>query len=114
VTTGIGILGLVAMVTSLRTREIAVRMALGAGSGRVVRTLLTEQLLAVAIGLAAGGLVAAWSVNVLSREVYGVTTTDPLVWTATAVMILVTATAGTLVPALRAARTDPIAALRTD
>jgi predicted permease len=114
VTTGIGILGLVAMVTSLRTREIAVRMALGAGSGRVVRTLLTEQMLAVAIGLAAGGLVAAWSVNVLSREVYGVTTTDPLVWTATAVMILVTATAGTLVPALRAARTDPIAALRTD
>jgi putative ABC transport system permease protein len=68
----------------------------------------------VAIGLAAGGLFAAWSVNVLSREVYGVTTTDPLIWTVTAVVILATASAGTLLPAVRAARTDPIQVLRAE
>ena len=59
----VGIFGLVAMMTSLRTREMAVRLALGAASGGVVRLLLREQLVAVAIGLAAGGLVAAWSVG---------------------------------------------------
>jgi predicted permease len=112
--TGVGIVGLLAMVTSLRTREMAVRLALGADGGRVIRLLLKEQSLAVAIGLAAGGLFAAWSVNALSREVYGVTTTDPLIWAVTAVVILVTASAGTLLPAVRAARTDPIQALRAE
>jgi ABC-type lipoprotein release transport system permease subunit len=68
----------------------------------------------VALGLAAGGLFAAWSVNALSREVYGVTTTDPLIWMVTAVVILATASAGTLLPAVRAARADPIQVLRAE
>jgi predicted permease len=112
--TGVGIVGLLAMVTSLRTREMAVRLALGAGGGRVIRLLLKEQIFAVAIGLAAGGAFAAWGVSALSREVYGVTTTDPGVWAVTAALILATATAGTLLPAVRAARTDPIQALRAE
>ncbi len=111
---GVGILGLVAMLTSLRTREMAVRLALGADGGRVIRLLLKEQLLAVAVGLAAGGLVAAWSVGALRREVYGVATTDPAIWAGSAVIILVMAAMGTLIPALRAARTDPITALRIE
>jgi hypothetical protein len=112
--TSVGIIGLVAMVTSLRTREMAVRLALGAGGGRVIRLLLKEQISAVAIGLVAGGVLAAWSVGTLSRQMYGVTTTDPIMWAGTAVIILVTATIGTLLPARRAARTDPIQALRAE
>jgi predicted permease len=112
--TSVGIVGLLGMATSLRTREMAVRLALGADGGRVIRLLLKEQILAVALGLAAGGLFAAWSVNALSREVYGVTTTDPLIWAVTAVVILVTASAGTLLPAVRAARADPIQVLRAE
>jgi ABC-type antimicrobial peptide transport system permease subunit len=111
---GVGILGLVAMVASLRTREMAVRLALGANPRQVVRLILREQIFAVAIGLLAGGLVTAWSVGALSREVYGVTTADPLIWTTTAVIILVVASVGTLIPAVRAARTDPIKALRVE
>jgi predicted permease len=112
--TSVGIVGLLGMATSLRTREMAVRLALGADGGRVIRLLLKEQILAVALGLAAGGLFAAWSVNALSREVYGVTTTDPLIWMVTAVVILATASAGTLLPAVRAARADPIQVLRAE
>jgi putative ABC transport system permease protein len=112
--TSVGIIGLVAMVTSLRTREMAVRLALGAGDGRVIRLLLKEQLSAVAMGLVAGGILAAWSVRTLSRQMYGVTTTDPIMWAVTAVIILVMASIGTLLPARRAARTDPIQALRAD
>jgi ABC-type antimicrobial peptide transport system permease subunit len=107
-------LGLVAMMTSLRTREMAVRLALGAAGGGVIRLLLKEQLAAVAIGLAGGGLVAAWSVGALRGELYGITTSDPGIWAATALTILTTASLGTLIPAVRAAAVDPIKALRTE
>jgi predicted permease len=112
--TAVGILGLVAMLASLRVREMAIRVALGADSWRLVRQLVREQLLAAALGLVGGGLFAAWSIDALRREVYGITTSDSVVWTATAMMILTTTSVGTLIPALRAAAVDPIKALRTE
>ncbi len=112
--TAVGILGLVAMVASLRTREIAVRLALGADTRQVVRLILKEQIVAVAIGLVAGGGVAAWSAAALSREVYGVTTSNPVIWAATALIILAMATVGTLIPAIRVSVMDPIRSLRSE
>jgi ABC-type antimicrobial peptide transport system permease subunit len=112
--TAVGTLGLVAMITSLRTREIAVRLALGAPGGTVIRLLLREQITAVVIGLAGGGLFAAWSIGALRSKMFGVTTSDPRIWTATALIILATALLGTVIPALRAAAIDPIRALRTE
>lgn len=110
----VGIFGLVAMMTGLRTREMAVRLALGAARGGVVRLLLREQLGAVTLGLLGGGLIAWWSVSALSREMFGITAGNPLIWTAAAAVILLTAVGGTLIPAFRAARTDPITTLRVD
>jgi predicted permease len=111
---GVSILGLVAMVTSLRTREMGVRIALGATRSRVVGLFLREQVLAVVLGLLAGGIAATWTVAGMRREVFGITTTDPIVWTATALVILTTASLGAILPALRAAAVDPVTALRVE
>jgi predicted permease len=111
---GISILGLVAMLTSLRTREIGVRIALGATRSRVVRLCLQEQIIAVVFGLIAGAVVATWTVRGLRREVFGISATDPIVWTATAFIILIAASLGTILPALRASAADPVRALRVE
>jgi hypothetical protein len=111
---GVSILGLVAMVTSLRTHEMGVRIALGATRSSVVGLFLREQVLAVVLGLLAGGIAATWTVAGMRREVFGITTTDPIVWTATALVILTTASLGAILPALRAAAVDPVTALRVE
>jgi ABC-type antimicrobial peptide transport system permease subunit len=93
---------------------MGVRIALGATRSRVVGLFLREQVLAVVLGLLAGGVAAAWTVAGLRREVFGITTTDPIVWTATALVILTTASLGAILPALRAAAVDPVTALRVE
>jgi putative ABC transport system permease protein len=109
---GTGIFGLVAMATSRRTREIGVRIALGATPPEVVRLMIQEQLTTVVVGLAVGGLIAAWSVRFVESYVYKLSIYDLRPW-AVAITALVTVTAvGVLVPALRASHTDPIRALR--
>ena len=112
VITGTGVLGLVAMATSRRTREIGVRIPLGATPPGVVRLMIQEQLTAVVVGLAVGGLIASWSVRFMESYVYKLSIYDLRPW-AVAITALVTVTAvGVLVPALRASHTDPIRALR--
>ena len=109
---GSGILGLVAMATSRRTREMGVRIALGATPRGVVRLMMQEQLTTVFIGLAVGGLIAAWSVRLVESYVYKLSIYGLRLW-AVAIAGLLTVTAlGVLVPALRASHTDPIRALR--
>jgi ABC-type antimicrobial peptide transport system permease subunit len=93
---------------------MGVRLALGAGRGRVARLLLGEQIVAVFIGLLAGGVVAAWTAGALRREVYAIAPTDPIIWAATALTIVATASLGTILPALRASRIDPVSALRVE
>ena len=111
---GVGILGLLAMATARRVKEVGIRHALGATPFGIVWMLLREQLWPVAAGLAAGGLIAAWSVTLVEKYVYQITTHDARVWAAAAALILTTATIGALVPAVRASRTDPVQALRAD
>ena len=111
---GVGLLGLVAMTTSRRTREIGVRMALGATPLRIVRQVVGEQALAVAMGLAGGGLIAAWAARFVQAYLYETSTYDLWAWSAAVVTLLVVAVVAALVPSLRAGRVDPVKALKAE
>jgi putative ABC transport system permease protein len=111
---GVGILGLVAMTTTRRTREIGIRMALGAGPRQVIGHVLREQVGATALGLAAGGLLAAWLVRFVSTYLYKMTVYDLRAWAAAIAVLLIVAIAGALLPAWRASRIDPVRALRVE
>jgi hypothetical protein len=111
---GAGMLGLIAMSTARRTREMGIRLALGSTRDGLVRLLLGEQLTSVAIGVVAGSLVSAWAVRFVRGYLYEITPYDPRVWAMAIVVIALTTTAGTLIPSLRASRTDPVQALRVE
>jgi predicted permease len=108
----IGLLGLVAMTASRRTREVGIRMALGARPAGVVRQLIGEQLGAVVAGILIGGVIAAWAVRFVQAHLYETGADDPAVWTTTVAVMLATATLGAFIPAHRASRVDPVQALR--
>jgi putative ABC transport system permease protein len=112
--TAVSLFGVVATTIGQRAREIAIRMSLGSTSGAVVRLLVSEQLGAATLGLAAGTLVAAWAVRLLESYVYGTTVYDVGIWTASLVVVLIAATLGALVPAWRASGVDPVQVLRVD
>jgi predicted permease len=110
----VGILGLIAMSTTRRTREIGIRYVLGSTRLGVVTLILREQLAAVAAGLITGGLASAWAATLVSSYLYGVTTSDARVWASATALIIATAALGALVPACRASLTDPAEALRVE
>jgi len=112
VITSVGILGIVAMTSSRRTRELGIRVALGAPRAAVVRLLVREQLLAVLVGLAGGGIVAAWVVRFVRGYLYQFTPFDVRLWAVGAATVVVSALVGALIPAVRASRVDPIVSLR--
>ena len=111
---GVGILGLIAMATASRTKEMGIRLALGATRDHLIGLLLREQLRAVVAGVIIGSLVSAWAVRFLKVYLYQITAYDPRVWAAAVVAILATAAVGTLIPALRASRVDPVRALSVE
>jgi len=109
-----GLLGLVAMTAAQRTREVGVRMALGATPDRVVGLLVRETAGAVVIGIVSGGLVSIWAARYLKASMYQMGVYDPRLWTAATAAMLIAAGIGAFVPALRASRIDPVRALRVD
>ena len=111
---GVGILGLIAMATARRTREMGIRLALGATRDGLIGLLLREQLRAVVLGVIVGSLVSAWAVRFVKVYLYEITPYDPRVWTAAVAAIVATAAIGTLIPSLRASRVDPVQALRVE
>jgi ABC-type antimicrobial peptide transport system permease subunit len=111
---GVGLLGVVAMTSSRRTREVGIRLALGATREGVVRLLIIEELRTVAAGLLAGAMLSAWAVRSIEAHLYKVTTSDAGVWSAAGGLIIMTAALGALAPALRASRTDPMRAIARD
>jgi ABC-type antimicrobial peptide transport system permease subunit len=107
-----GIYGLVHYSVALRTREIAVRMALGAARGGIFRMILGEGLQLTTMGLALG-LVAAWLVGrAVSGLLFGVAATDPLTFATVPVVLLAVAVAACYFPAHRATRIDPASTLQ--
>jgi ABC-type antimicrobial peptide transport system permease subunit len=110
----VGIYGVVSYAASQRTQEIGVRMALGAARGDILRLVLGRGLVLVAIGLALG-LVAAVSVSrLVSNLLFGVSAVDPVTFVVVPLTLAAMALVASYVPAFRATRIDPAAALRAE
>lgn len=110
----IGLYGVIAYSVARRTREIGIRMALGAPRGGVLALVMRQGLGVAAVGLAAGLAVAFLAARTIAGVLYGVSATDPMAWTGAAATLLGIAALANLIPAARAARVDPTVALRTD
>jgi len=110
----VGIYGVTAYAVAQRTREIGVRMAIGASAGVVVRMVLAGALRTVLVGLGVGALAALAAARLIASQLYGVSARDPLTFAGIAGLLLAVALAASVIPALRAARIDPMAALRAD
>lgn len=109
---GIGLHSLLAFGVTARTREIGVRLALGATRARVLGMVLQNGLVLVGAGVIAGGVASLWVGRALQSLLFGVGPNDQAVYAVTAVLCLVVGLAGTLLPALRASRVDPVEAMR--
>ncbi len=110
----VGIYGVMSFVVAQRTREIGVRMALGAGRGQVLAQVLREGMTTALAGTAVGGLGAWFAGRAMQGMVYGVEATDPVLFIAVALLLLGAALVACLLPARRAAAVDPMVALRQD
>jgi ABC-type antimicrobial peptide transport system permease subunit len=108
----VGVYGILAYYVGQRTREIGVRIALGASSGRVFALVLTESLAPVAAGVAVGLGLAAAGARLLESQLFGVTGTDPATFAAVAVLLSAVAAAAAALPARRALAIEPAKALR--
>jgi ABC-type antimicrobial peptide transport system permease subunit len=110
----VGLYGVKSYVVSQRTREIGIRMALGAKPRDVLGMVLKEGALLSAVGVAIGLPLAALLGYALSSLLYNVKPLDPIVFTAAPVLLALAALAATWLPARRATRVTPLTALRTD
>jgi putative ABC transport system permease protein len=110
----LGIYGVISYSVSQRTREIGVRMALGADASRVRAMVVLQGLRLCLLGLGGGVLVALALTRLLASQLFGVSSADPATYAGLAAIILAVAAAASLVPALRATRVDPMVALRAD
>jgi putative ABC transport system permease protein len=108
----VGLYGVISCSVAQRTREIGIRMALGARGGDVVRMVVRRGLALAAIGLALGLAAALAVTRLLSSLLFSVRPTDPLTFVSLAALLLAVAGVASFLPARRAARVDPIEALR--
>jgi putative ABC transport system permease protein len=108
----VGIFGVISYSVSRRVHEIGIRMALGATAGQVRRLVLGRALGLALVGAAAGAGVALAATRMLRGLLFGVSATDPWVFTAAPALLVATAVLAAWLPARRAVRLDPTAALR--
>jgi predicted permease len=111
---GIGLYGLMAHHVSQRTREIGIRMALGATATRLLRRVVSEGVLNAAAGILVGAAAATLVTRTLNEWLFGVTALDPRTFVVVAVLLLGVAALATLLPALRAAHVNADDALRSE
>lgn len=108
----VGLYGIMAFLMSRRTREIGVRMALGATRSAVLRQMMRDSLLLTAIGLAVGWPLTLGAGQLLSSLLYGVSATDPWVFAAASALLACAAVFASWLPVRKALRVEPSAALR--
>ena len=108
----LGVYSVLSYAVAQRTREFAIRAAVGASRGRLVTMVLREGLLMSGAGIVIGTALALQASGLLRRLLCGVSETDPVVFGLAAVGLAAVAAAGYLIPAARAAKADPIGALR--
>lgn len=109
----VGIYGVIAYIATQRTREIGIRLALGAQTGDVRRLFVRHGLLLTGAGIAVGIGVALVLTRVMSALLFGISPTDPVTYVVVAASLATVALLATYLPAHRASRTDPIMALRS-
>lgn len=108
----IGIFGVTTFVVNQRRREISIRMAIGASRGHVVRSVFTQGMRPVVIGLAVGLGLAFFGTEAIERALAGISARDPISLSAATAVLLTAASLGVLIPARKAARVDPAAVLK--
>jgi len=111
---GMGIYGVISFVVAERGQEIGIRLALGAQRGNIMRMVLRQGLGLALAGTALGLAGAVIVSRLIAGLLYGVRPTDPLSFAVVAVLLLGVALLACLIPARRAVRVDPLAALRHD
>jgi putative ABC transport system permease protein len=110
----VGIYGVMSLVVTARTREIGIRMALGADQGRVRRAVVREGVGLVAVGAVLGLVGALLSTRVLQSLLFELTPSDPATYVTILIVLSAAAVAASWIPARRASRVDPVEALRAD
>jgi ABC-type antimicrobial peptide transport system permease subunit len=110
----VGIYGILAFLVARRTHEIGIRMAIGAERGQVVGMVLRQGLVLTAFGLVAGFGSAILLTRLMTSVLYEVTPADPWTYLGVGTTLVGVAVAASLVPALRAARVNPLVALRAE
>jgi putative ABC transport system permease protein len=110
----LGLYGVMAYAVSRRTREIGIRMALGAARRDVLGMVVREGLRLAAVGIAVGLVLASGLTQIIKRFLYGVTATDVATFAGVAVLLAGVAVAASFLPARRASRVDPMVALRAE
>jgi putative ABC transport system permease protein len=108
----VGLYGVLSCVVAERTREIGVRMALGARASDVLRMVVGQSAVLIAIGMLVGLAGGYGLARLMAAQLFGVTPTDPLTYATVTGTLLVTALFASWRPASRASRVDPIQALR--
>jgi putative ABC transport system permease protein len=112
--TAIGVFGIVAFLVAARTREMGIRLAIGASPGSLIRLIVGEALPPLAVGLAAGLLATRWLAGFAEAQLFDVDTRDPLTLGLAAATVVASALAAAYLPARRGARVDPVVVLRTE
>jgi predicted permease len=110
----VGLYGVIAYVVNRRSREIGIRIALGAERRNILRLVLGQGLTLAAIGTGIGLIASLMVARLMSSMLYGVTPTDPVAFAGSAALVILVALAASWIPARRAASIDPMQALRTE
>ncbi|NNF13757.1 MAG: FtsX-like permease family protein, partial [Gemmatimonadetes bacterium] len=109
-----GLYGTLLYTVGQRKQELGIRLALGAGRGRIQNDVIRKGVIHAAVGVTLGGLIAVWVGRLLEVFLFGISTTDPVALGSAAAVLFLTAVLASWFPAYRAGRTDPLETLKAE